>query len=518
MSQILGQVLGTGGKATLNLLRLPGRKLSERERIKLSAMKCIGKVGVSPAVLNELQMLEWAETVERGALSSFVQMKGLVWGKEEEPEVHSNGRANKSDNGNGEGGDVDVFNLIDFSSDEEEGDDAENIVDYGVGVLMGAGAGASTSKSIKKKEDEKTRGRKNHAADPGHAYHFVTSEECVLSLRAFKTLFTRRRAKGYEPPMKLPVSFVRSLFRDLLQIAKGCHSIGCVLGKSGNFKEYFGLDTFLMNEAGQVKLSSVSACSPWVRADRDQTGLRHWGALSSEEKKKIKTKKVGVDKMKYASPEILLGSQRITPASDVWAIGILILNLAAGKNHFVNEKEPGMSATLYEITKLAGTISETDKNFEKGKKMPKFKKYEEYIAKLQKKITAKGGKKKKYKVAFGKGVGIILGGGEEWAEFCDVMDQMMKMDPDVRPTATQILKHPFFSRIEEGKDAKDWLDVRKCLEVLPKKREPRKRKRETDADKIEEENEKEEDDFVAKLLMSNEDAMDDVGDELYGGI
>ena len=370
--KIIDQVLGRAGTGTLNLLRLPGRKLSEKEQVKLSAMRCLGRVGLSPAVLSEVQMLEWLEASEGDTSGSFVQMKGLVWGEEEEVVPKSEDQENRGGGGSEDGGEIDVFNLIDFSDDEDkEEEDADDLFDYELGLVMGAGkgnggdaeAGAASALTTKKNggEQVKKSKRKNHAADPGHMYHLVTSEEWILSLRGLKTLFTRKKSKGYEPPMKLPVSYVRSLLRDLLKIASGCHTIGCVLGKAGNFKEYFGLDTFLIDETGKTKLSSVSACSPWDRRDRDVTGLRAWDALSSEERKKSKGRKIGADKLKYAAPEILLGSQRITPASDLWAIGALVLNLAAGKNLFVvNEKEPSASATLYEISKVRSVQQQQD--------------------------------------------------------------------------------------------------------------------------------------------------------------
>lgn len=149
--------------------------------------------------------------------------------------------------------------------------------------------------------------------------------------------------------------------------------------------------------------------------------------------------------------------------------------------------------------------------------MPKFKHYEEYVGKLQKKIVAKGGKKKKYKTAFGKGVGMILAGdqgGKEWSEFCGVLDDMMKMDPHARPTAAQMLRYPFFARSDEVQDAKDWLDVRVCLEKLPSEVRPKKRKRNGE----EESKVEEKDDLVEKLLASNDLAMVDEEMDLYGGM
>ncbi|GMH64037.1 hypothetical protein TL16_g03871 [Triparma laevis f. inornata] len=368
------------------------------------------------------------------------------------------------------------------------------------------------------------------------------------------------------------MSVVRSILRNLFQIASGCHSIGCALGNNKSAQTYFNFESFLMNESGELKLSSVSACCPLNRSDADFSGLNDiklkkkgtkddqknlkkalevkFGKVRSREDQSdelgmryqlqcqhgrsfhryaILTRlhqsscdslRSSQDKLLYASPEILLGSQRVTPASDVWAVGALGLQLLLGKAMFAIGAG-GRTDTLVNITKLAGTISETSNNFGKGKLMPFYKKYEQYIEKKNNKEADKnGGKKKKYKQDMGKGLRVMSKlKGQEYDQFFDFMDSLLKMDPEQRPSAAAALLHPFFSEDSHPNQcsaaARDWLEVRKCFgKGLTSKNDEDNKER---GEKRKAENGTEDKGEDKKGRFDEGLSLDD-GDDIYGGL
>ncbi|GMH79550.1 hypothetical protein TrST_g4568 [Triparma strigata] len=523
---------GTKGEADVKLLRVPGRKVSEREEMRLKQMKCRGKVGISPAVLKDLQMMEWMEA--GGYEDSFVLPLGLVHGrgktdrddKKKKIKDKGEGEEKKSEE------EDNLLSILDFSSDEEDEDGPSKRASLDVDHI--------SQEEAEGDEQPKKKSRKSHAADPDHPFHLITTDEWVVSMKDFRKVFTRRRAKesksrsgnDYDPPMAVSLSVVRSMMRNLFQIASGCHSIGCALGNNKSTQTYFNFETFLVNEAGELKLSSLSACCPMNRSDTDLSGLNDIKLKkkgTKDEQKNLKKAldaKFGKDKLLYASPEILLGSQRVTPASDVWAVGALGLQLLLGKATF-NLGAGGRTDTLVNITKLAGTISETSNNFGKGKLMPFFKKYEQYMDKKNtKEAASNGGKKKKYKQDMGKGLKVMSKlQGQEYDQFFDFMDKLLKMDPEQRPSAVGALLHPFFKEDDhpEGcsKAAREWIDVRKFLGKRSsgaggaKDYEDQERGEKRKAEgALEEEGEEKKGRLVAGF---DEDLIDN-GDDIYGGL
>ncbi|XP_021358799.1 cyclin-dependent kinase-like 2 isoform X3 [Mizuhopecten yessoensis] len=123
----------------------------------------------------------------------------------------------------------------------------------------------------------------------------------------------------------------------------------------------------------------------------------------------------------YRAPELLVGDTKYGRAVDVWAIGCLLAEMLTGEPLFPGESDIDQ---LYHIVKCFGNLTQRHKEvflnnpMFVGMRTPEVRE----VSPLEKKFT-------------------------RISSFSlDVMKQCLRLDPDDRPSCSQLLKHEFFNK------------------------------------------------------------------------
>nr|XP_022315576.1 cyclin-dependent kinase-like 4 isoform X11 [Crassostrea virginica] len=123
----------------------------------------------------------------------------------------------------------------------------------------------------------------------------------------------------------------------------------------------------------------------------------------------------------YRAPELLVGDTKYGRAVDIWAIGCLVAEMLTGEPLFPGDSDIDQ---LYHIVKCFGNLTPRHKEvflrnpLFVGMRLPEVRE----ISPLEKKFTRIS------------------------SQSLDLMKQCLRLDPDERPTCSQLIKHDFFSK------------------------------------------------------------------------
>lgn len=123
----------------------------------------------------------------------------------------------------------------------------------------------------------------------------------------------------------------------------------------------------------------------------------------------------------YRAPELLVGDTKYGRAVDIWAIGCLVAEMLTGEPLFPGDSDIDQ---LYHIVKCFGNLTPRHKEvflrnpLFVGMRLPEVRE----ISPLEKKFTRIS------------------------PQSLELMKQCLRLDPDERPTCTQLIKHDFFSK------------------------------------------------------------------------
>ncbi|XP_048760725.2 cyclin-dependent kinase-like 2 isoform X3 [Ostrea edulis] len=123
----------------------------------------------------------------------------------------------------------------------------------------------------------------------------------------------------------------------------------------------------------------------------------------------------------YRAPELLVGDTKYGRAVDIWAIGCLLAEMLTGEPLFPGDSDIDQ---LYHIVKCFGNLTPRHKEvflrnpLFVGMRLPEVRE----ISPLEKKFTRIS------------------------SHSLELMKQCLRLDPDERPTCTQLIKHDFFSK------------------------------------------------------------------------
>jgi len=184
----------------------------------------------------------------------------------------------------------------------------------------------------------------------------------------------------------------------------------------------------------------------------------------------------------YRSPELLLGAQHYTKAVDQWALGCIMAELTNNKPMFVAQKgelpkTPYHKEQLEVIFNKIGypvKVSHTSSNPLEWQDIDHLPQYEQMIRDLG------NSSKRKTNVRSSQLKGQFFGFHVD-SKKMELMEKLMRMDPQRRITARQALAHPYFSseplpkdNVFEGIPDEDF--AYKDRERVKPKETPRKRK------------------------------------------
>ncbi|XP_061196836.1 cyclin-dependent kinase-like 2 isoform X4 [Saccostrea echinata] len=123
----------------------------------------------------------------------------------------------------------------------------------------------------------------------------------------------------------------------------------------------------------------------------------------------------------YRAPELLVGDTKYGRAVDIWAIGCLLAEMLTGEPLFPGDSDIDQ---LYHIVKCFGNLTPRHKEvflrnpLFVGMRLPEVRE----ISPLEKKFNRIS------------------------SQSLELMKQCLRLDPDERPTCTQLIKHDFFSK------------------------------------------------------------------------
>ncbi|CAM9626605.1 unnamed protein product [Chrysoparadoxa australica] len=243
------------------------------------------------------------------------------------------------------------------------------------------------------------------------------------------------------PFAQLPERFIRQIARGLFGALAACHSQNIVI-------RHLDPSQIYLRDSGQVKLGCLS--SALRVSDEDAThdsGRAHTARKPDEPRSKH---------LPYMAPEVLLGAKNHMKASDVWAMTCLTVYLANQKPLFCGENRLKQLGQVY---KSLGTPSES--NWPQGMDMP-------FYAAL-KVVDKQTGKPLACKPRFQK----VLEALKLSEGLKHVLVEAVKLDPASRPTAEQLMSHPFLmspvdERWESDLGSHEWRRIKTYLDALQK--------------------------------------------------
>jgi serine/threonine protein kinase len=164
----------------------------------------------------------------------------------------------------------------------------------------------------------------------------------------------------------------------------------------------------------------------------------------------------------FAAPELLLGGNRHTKESDMWAFGALIANLLLGKQLF-----PGKDrvSKMTQVFKIVGVP--TEENYPEAKRFP-FYSNNMYV-------IGEDNKKKRYPRGVVKALRSLLKPFDDkiddYSDLMSLLDGILHLDPKQRMTADEALRHSYMARhlsLVQDQEfrqcyVKDWLELKENI-------------------------------------------------------
>ena len=245
---------------------------------------------------------------------------------------------------------------------------------------------------------------------------------------------------------RLPVSIVFAWFHDLLSAMAHCHTNHIILRTLHS-------DQILIDGSGLAKLSGLARSVVLHPLERD----RYLDPLSSSKNKKKNQTITDEDiaSNPYMAPELLLGSTRYTPETDIWTLAALMAHLLLGKSLFSGKDR---KSKVHSIFKISGSPSST--NFKDAQSFPYYK-----VCKTEKKYKAGVGKAIKY---------MFKDDREDYEHFVPIvnlLEKMLVLDPRERISAMDALKEDIMIEYIKwtetpqyrAKFVEDWNNLRNAL-------------------------------------------------------
>lgn len=145
-----------------------------------------------------------------------------------------------------------------------------------------------------------------------------------------------------------------------------------------------------------------------------------------------------VSHIQYKCPELLLENEDYDTGIDIWALGCVFFEMVAKKDMF--RKAPSKITQFKEVCSIVGTPSdETLTYLAKNIRPTNLPDYTPIP--MEKHIGITNAKKRQFDKSKVDG----LKNSGTFDQFCDLLTQMMTIDPRDRITAVELLEHPFFS-------------------------------------------------------------------------
>jgi serine/threonine protein kinase len=289
--------------------------------------------------------------------------------------------------------------------------------------------------------NQKVAGKKRHAASGSH----LVLEPTPLVLQKVMAQYQRKNNGG----SLIPPTVLASLCHDILSAISFCHSNHIILRS-------LLPDMIHIDHCGTAKLSGLSKVM--VLHGKDRT--KDFNPLKYLRDKRKSRDHNTEDVEPFAAPELLLGGNRHTKESDMWAFGALLANLLIGKQLF-----PGKDrvSKMTQVFKIVGVP--TEENYPDAKRFP-FYSNNMYV-------IGDDNKKKRYPRGVVKALRHMLKSFEgcnidDYADLISLLDGILHLDPKERMTADEALRHSYMSRHsahvqdQEFRQSyvKDWVELK----------------------------------------------------------
>eukprot|EP00956_Cyclotella_meneghiniana_P044340 scaffold313154_cov96-Cyclotella_meneghiniana.AAC.3 len=291
--------------------------------------------------------------------------------------------------------------------------------------------------------NQKVAGKKHRAASGSH----LVLEPTPLVLQKVIHRYQRKNNSS----SLIPPTVLASLCHDILSAISFCHSNHIILRS-------LLPDQIHIDHCGTAKLSGLSKVM--VLHGKDRT--KEFNPLKYVRDKRKSRDHSTEDVEPFAAPELLLGGNRHTKESDMWAFGALIANLLLGKQLF-----PGKDrvSKMTQVFKIVGVP--TEENYPEAKRFP-FYSNNMYV-------IGEDNKKKRYPRGVVKALRSLLKPFDDkiddYSDLMSLLDGILHLDPKQRMTADEALRHSYMARhlsLVQDQEfrqcyVKDWLELKENI-------------------------------------------------------
>ncbi|KAL7506486.1 hypothetical protein ACHAXN_004987 [Cyclotella atomus] len=290
--------------------------------------------------------------------------------------------------------------------------------------------------------NQKVAGKKHHAA---HGSHLMLEPTPLV----LQKVMARYQRKSSAAGSLIPPTILASLCHDILSAISFCHSNHIILRS-------LLPDQIHIDHCGTAKISGLSKVMVLHGKDRS----KEFNPLKFVRDKRKSKDHNTEDVEPFAAPELLLGGNRHTKESDMWAFGALLANLLIGKQLF-----PGKDrvSKMTQVFKIVGVP--TEDNYPDAKRFP-FYSNNMYV-------IGDDNKKKRYPRGVVKALRHMLKPFEganidDYSDLISLLDGILHLDPKERLTADEALRHSYMARHsahvqdQEFRQSyvKDWLQLK----------------------------------------------------------